>query len=837
MAGSAGAAAAAVAMPSAEEFLTQLSTEVLRATHSRRERSEYAGVDAGDDTRGSSSSSSSSSSSPPSFLHNLVESTLPAAASAMGVAAAAESYNPASYARVASQMASLSSGSDVNDALEERGVDYATAFAATSNSAQYADYADHATAGYAEPLSSVESAASAASNAATTITDTGGEGLGGASSQSFAAWHSQGGSNSLRDLATSIPVVDPIQQDVSYAASSATASAAQDGFAGMNQYYATDYASAQDMSGVHDYSFGSGDFYLVDNSVDVGVQQVAPVIQDAVSNGGVDGAVAASASDVLSADSVTSALDGAPVVQDAASNGGVDGAVAASASDVLSVDTDTMTSVLDGVADPGSVPEVGDGLADSLSSQLSELNYDGLHGSVDGQAAVDALQSPPKSPMLSDYIKTKLEHIDVPKASELPKVSNPFAELHVSPPKLDKIDLPKVSNPFSEFDLSPPKLDKIDLPKVSNPFSEFDLSPPKLDKIDLPKVSNPFSEFDLSTQKFPSVEESLSSAKEAKEELGAAFNTASHSLEAFGVRAVDFSNSFSGSFKPKSVPVGKAVDAGMSGAKALENAVPSGASKVAELPPPSLPKLNFEAPALPNVKLPQPHLPEANLQAPSLPKMDIHPPSIPSNVVDGLALKHVGDASLSDFGNGIVSSIQFIGGILVKFLDLILGAVAGTSVASLLNDVQTSVSSVINGASHAVMSTIDNVANMSVKEILQHLVALIIAITDILLKIANAVVYILSGRDGGDWALQASTSVHDASSQLMATAAHTYDDVTHESISQLTHAIGDYSQHVGSEFLAMVGNLNGEAVDGISSMLDADTLDSVATAVQTALTL
>jgi len=817
MAGSAGAAAA-VAMPSAEEFLTQLSTEVLRATHSRRERSEYAGVDAGDDTRGSSSSSSSSS-SPPSFLHNLVESTLPAAASAMGVAAAAESYNPASYARVASQMASLSSGSDVNDALEERGVDYATAFAATSNSARYADYADHATAGYAEPLSSVASAASAASNAAATITDTGGEGLGGASSHSFAAWHSQGGSNSLRDLATSIPVVDPIQQDVSYtASSSATASAAQDGFAGMNQYYATDYASAQDMSGVHDYSFGNGDFYLVDNSVDVGVQQVAPVIQDAVSNGGVDGAVAASASDVLSADSVTSALDGAPVVQDAASNGGVDGAVAASASDYLSVDTDTVTSVLDGVADPGSVPEVGDGLADSLSSQLSELNYDGLHGSVDGQAAVDALQSPPKSPMLSDYIKTKLEHIDVPKASELPKVSNPFAELHVSPPKLDKIDLPKVSNPFSEFDLSTQKF----------PSVEESLSSAKEAKEELGAAFNTASH---------SLEETISSAKEAKEELGAAFNTASHSLEAFGVRAVDFSNSFSGSFKPKSVPVGKAVDAGMSGAKALENAVPSGASKVAELPPPSLPKLNFEAPALPNVKLPQPHLPEVNLQAPSLPKMDIHPPSIPSNVVDGLALKHVGDASLSDFGNGIVSSIQFIGGVLVKFLDLILGAVAGTSVASLLNDVQTSVSSVINGASHAVMSTIDNVANMSVKEILQHLVALIIAITDILLKIANAVVYILSGRDGGDWALQASTSVHDASSQLMATAAHTYDEVTHESISQLTHAIGDYSQHVGSEFLAMVGNLNGEAVDGISSMLDADTLDSVATAVQTALTL
>ena len=126
-------------------------------------------------------------------------------------------------------------------------------------------------------------------------------------------------------------------------------------------------------------------------------------------------------------------------------------------------------------------------------------------------------------------------------------------------------------------------------------------------------------------------------------------------------------------------------------------------------------------------------------------------------------------------------------------MNLILGAVAGTSVASLLSNVQSSISSVIDNSSHSILSTLSNIGNMTIIEILQSIMAMMFVITDIILKILNAVIYIISGKDGSDWALQASDSVDHASSQLMAQAYATYEsDVTHTSLTQLAHNIELY---------------------------------------------
>lgn len=67
----------------------------------------------------------------------------------------------------------------------------------------------------------------------------------------------------------------------------------------------------------------------------------------------------------------------------------------------------------------------------------------------------------------------------------------------------------------------------------------------------------------------------------------------------------------------------------------------------------------------------------------------------------------------------------------------------------------------------------------------------------------------------------------------------TYDDVTHVSLAELAHSIGDYGQHMGHEFITLIGSLNGVVVIGMGSMsldgvtIPEGTLDSVATAVQT----
>ena len=72
-----------------------------------------------------------------SFLRGLVEATIPAAASVAGMAASAGSYDAASSASVASQIASVkgiyTGGRGVDfGALEDRAAEHATAFAATT---------------------------------------------------------------------------------------------------------------------------------------------------------------------------------------------------------------------------------------------------------------------------------------------------------------------------------------------------------------------------------------------------------------------------------------------------------------------------------------------------------------------------------------------------------------------------------------------------------------------------------------------------------------------------------------------------------------------------------
>lgn len=429
-------------------------------------------------------------------------------------------------------------------------------------------------------------------------------------------------------------------------------------------------------------------------------------------------------------------------------------------------------------------PEVS---SDTLSSQLSDMNYDGLQ--IDGEAttrkafSLNVPSSPTKLPntgLLSDSIKEKLDHLELP-------------QYH------------------------------IELPKVSNPFLEME----------------------------PSMQSALTLVKEAsgasKVKLDGLFNTMTHSLDGLGGKVADISNSFE-SFSGQ---MNRVADAGAVGVEAIGNAVQSGASSIgggmasiksvgAGLHPPNLniqpldfPDANVQVPNLP---LP-PALPNVNMPSVNLP----HPSFLPNlNIVEGTsaAFKSMGDASLTDFGNVVLSAIKFIGGIVVKFLDLILNAVSGTSVASILSNVQTSVTSVIDNANHAVVSTITNIGNMSVKEILQHSMALIIAIADILLKITNAIIYIISGKDGANWALQATSSVNGASSQLLAQATSTYDDVTHASLTEVAHSIGDYSQHVGGEFVTLIGSLNGMggiSLDGVT--IPEDTLNSVASAVQTALSL
>jgi len=141
------------------------------------------------------------------------------------------------------------------------------------------------------------------------------------------------------------------------------------------------------------------------------------------------------------------------------------------------------------------------------------------------------------------------------------------------------------------------------------------------------------------------------------------------------------------------------------------------------------------------------------------------------------------------------------------------------------------VTTTIDTASYVVIEILAKAGNMSVSEIVQDIMKLVIIITDILLKVMNAILYVVSGKDGAAWAIQATTSIDGASSQLLAQAMNMYDDFTHASLTEMAHSIRDYRQLVGGEFTTLIASLTTGAVEVVYSAdvsMPNDVMDSVA---------
>jgi hypothetical protein len=80
------------------------------------------------------------------------------------------------------------------------------------------------------------------------------------------------------------------------------------------------------------------------------------------------------------------------------------------------------------------------------------------------------------------------------------------------------------------------------------------------------------------------------------------------------------------------------------------------------------------------------------------------------------------------------------------------------------------VTTTIDTASYVVIEILAKAGNMSVSEIVQDIMKLVIVIAYILLKVMNAILYVISGKDGVAWAIQATTLINGASLQLLAQA-------------------------------------------------------------------
>lgn len=195
----------------------------------------------------------------------------------------------------------------------------------------------------------------------------------------------------------------------------------------------------------------------------------------------------------------------------------------------------------------------------------------------------------------------------------------------------------------------------------------------------------------------------------------------------------------------------------------------------------------------------------------------------------------VGKETISDLVDGIIYGLKTIGAFLSQVLDTILKELAGTTMGELIQIAQQSVDTAISGAVNSVTSTLNDFGNMTMAQLVQAFIAMLVAVSKFLFSVLNEVVKLVSGREASEWALAASGTINQKASELTAQAASTTADLTHTSLAELGTNVGAFSQDIGKQVVASVGVL-GDAVvtqvgsDGVS--MASSTIDSVSAAVQ-----
>lgn len=167
-------------------------------------------------------------------------------------------------------------------------------------------------------------------------------------------------------------------------------------------------------------------------------------------------------------------------------------------------------------------------------------------------------------------------------------------------------------------------------------------------------------------------------------------------------------------------------------------------------------------------------------------------------------VKSIGEASISDVAVSIVSGIKLIATIMLKLIDAILVKVGEPTVEQMIVTAKTSIQTVVDGATSAVVDTVTGIGNLTVKDILQGLIALLIIVSKILLAIFNMLVKYLSGKGASEWVLDASTFMNEQSKALISKASHTAYDLTHASFTELASSIEAFSQEIGSHLVSSI---------------------------------
>lgn len=196
----------------------------------------------------------------------------------------------------------------------------------------------------------------------------------------------------------------------------------------------------------------------------------------------------------------------------------------------------------------------------------------------------------------------------------------------------------------------------------------------------------------------------------------------------------------------------------------------------------------------------------------------------------------VGKETLSDLGNGVIHAIKVVAAFFVQVLDSVLKELLGTTTGELIHIAKVSVDTAVSGAVNSVTHTVSDIGNMTMSQMIQNLVGLVVMITKFILTVLNAVVKLLSGKEASEWALAATTTVTQKAGELTSLASSTATDLTHRSFAELVSSVDSFSTDVGKQLIEGAGVLT----DAVSTQLATDggaafagsTIDGVASALQ-----
>ena len=196
----------------------------------------------------------------------------------------------------------------------------------------------------------------------------------------------------------------------------------------------------------------------------------------------------------------------------------------------------------------------------------------------------------------------------------------------------------------------------------------------------------------------------------------------------------------------------------------------------------------------------------------------------------------VGKETLSDLGNGVIHAIKVVATFFVQVVDSVLKELLGTTTGELIHIAKVSVDTAVSGAVNSVTHTVSDIGNMTMSQMIQNLVGLVVMITKFILTVLNAVVKLLSGKEASEWALAATTTVTQKAGELTSLASSTATDLTHKSFAELVSSVDSFSTDVGKQLIEGAGVLT----DAVSTQLATDggaalagsTIDGVASALQ-----